>query len=448
MTLSRSHSLNPCVAQMIPRQRLDISWGNVLYGIGQCFVPGNRNAAHARIGSLWSSPTDTVVSLSERTSFDLILETLDLPPGSEILVSALNIRPMFNIMERHGLVAVPIDLDMSTMGPKVDQMERAITKKTKAILCAQLFGSRVPMDDVVQVAKTHQLILFEDCAQAFDGTGYVGHAESDVAMFSFGPIKTCSTIVGGITRFKDETLAAKVTERQAKLPVQNRLAYLGLLIRFAVLITFSTRFLFSMVVWGSQRLGFNDKKLNDTIRVFGGKNQVKQFRHQPSYPVLALLERRLRRFDIHQIAKRREAAKAVIDQLPACTFRPGAKAPLNNYWAFPIKVSDPVGLMKHLRSQGYDSINGYTSFLLLDPPEGFEEFRATEASEVLADVLYLPVHTGLSPAELVRLGETVAEFEVSNHEAGAPARAAAGSFDARASNSHREPHLSVCPGDP
>jgi dTDP-4-amino-4,6-dideoxygalactose transaminase len=401
---------------MISRKRLDIGWSDILFGIGCCFWPGNRDGVQKRIGNFWSSSSDTVVCLAERSGFDLILEALNLPRGSEMLISALNIRSMFDVIERHGLVAVPIDLDMSTLAMNREELERAVNKNTKAILFAQLFGSRQSMDDVVEFACQHDLFMFEDCAQSFAGDGYVGHPESDVAMVSFGPIKTCSTIMGGVLRFKGASLASEVARRQAELPLHSRWNYLMWLIRFAELKTLSSRALFTLVMWIADRLAVQDKKLNDAIRVFGGQDEVKQFRQQPSYPMLALLERRLKRFDTSSIARLNAVAATVIERLPPWLRRPGENAPVHNHWIFPVEVPEPVALMKHLRTLGFDSINGYSSFIIPDPPEGFEEFRAVEARNMMDNVLYLPVQTGLSKKELIQLAEAVSDFEDSRRE--------------------------------
>ncbi|HCK72012.1 MAG TPA: aminotransferase DegT, partial [Planctomycetaceae bacterium] len=49
--------------------------------------------------------------LSVRTGFDLLFQALNLPAGSEVLVSALTIDGMLRVIEEHDLVAVPVDLD-------------------------------------------------------------------------------------------------------------------------------------------------------------------------------------------------------------------------------------------------------------------------------------------------------------------------------------------------
>ena len=72
--------------------------------------------------------------------------------------------------------------------------------------------------------------------------------------------------------------------------------------------------------------------------------------------------------------------------------------------------------MARLRTLGFDSIDGYSSFMIPSPPPGFEAFRAEDARRTMENVLYLPVHTGLSKRELIRLAEAVTAFENSRRE--------------------------------
>ena len=97
-----------------------------------------------------------------RSGFDLYLSALALPRGSEVLVSAVNIRDMVEILEHHGLVAVPVDLELATLAPQAGAWEQAITPHTRAILVAHLFGSRVPMRPVLDLAARHRLLMIED----------------------------------------------------------------------------------------------------------------------------------------------------------------------------------------------------------------------------------------------------------------------------------------------
>jgi dTDP-4-amino-4,6-dideoxygalactose transaminase len=101
---------------------------------------------------------------------------------------------MVAVIEHHGLVAVPIDLDPASCAVNLDALVAAITPRTRAVVVAHLFGSRMRMDAVVELAQRHSLFLLEDCAQAFAADAYRGHAGSDVTLFSFGTIKTATAI--------------------------------------------------------------------------------------------------------------------------------------------------------------------------------------------------------------------------------------------------------------
>lgn len=399
---------------MIPRKRLDIEWSDLAHGIARCFLPGDREKAEQRVEEFWSSSSDTAVCLSVRTGFDLLFESLALPPGSEILISALNIRSMFDVIQRHQLVAIPIDLDMATMEMKRGELERAVNEKTRAILTAQLFGSRRPIDDVVRFGRQHDLLVIEDCAQAFCGDGYLGHPDADVVMVSFGPIKTCSTIMGGVIRFADPVLCERVKELHRQLPVYSRWQLLLWLIKFGMLKVGSNRTIYGWLLELAERQGWA-AEINRSVRIFGGDDEFIQCRRQPPYPLLALLESRLRRFDRRRIEQRVRAAQIVIDRMPFVR-RPAESVDFHTHWIFPVEVCNPIGLMHYLRERGFDSIDGYASFIVPDPPAAYPEFTATEARRTMSQVLYLPVHLGLSEAELIRLATAVTEYELAERE--------------------------------
>ena len=62
------------------------------------------------------------------TGFDLLLQTLRLPAGSEVLCSAITIPDMIHVLRHHNLVPVPVDVDFETLAVDGDALERAVTK--------------------------------------------------------------------------------------------------------------------------------------------------------------------------------------------------------------------------------------------------------------------------------------------------------------------------------
>jgi dTDP-4-amino-4,6-dideoxygalactose transaminase len=105
----------------------------------------------------------------------------------------------------------------------------------------------------------------------------------------------------------------------------------------------------------------------------------------------------------------------VIQRMPFIR-RPGEAIAYHTHWIFPIEATSPVKLMEHLRGLGFDSINGYSSFIIPDPPPQHPGFEARDAREMMERVLYLPVHNGLSDQELDRLADAVTEFELAERE--------------------------------
>ena len=94
----------------------------------------------------------------------MLLAALELPAGSEVIASAVTIPDMVRIIEQHGLVPVPVDVDAANLELDVEQVERLITPRTRAILVAHLFGSRVEMGPIIELARRHDLLVIEDCA--------------------------------------------------------------------------------------------------------------------------------------------------------------------------------------------------------------------------------------------------------------------------------------------
>ena len=73
-----------------------------------------------KIHQLWAGSEKTWVGLSVRSGFDTLFSAVPFPKGSEILMSGLTIADMPMIVEQHGLIPIPIDLNISTLSPNLD----------------------------------------------------------------------------------------------------------------------------------------------------------------------------------------------------------------------------------------------------------------------------------------------------------------------------------------
>lgn len=388
---------------MYARKRLDIGWLDLVAGILACGTARDRIALAARIESRWSA----LPCLSVRSGFDLYLRAVGLPPGSEVLTSAMTIADMPRILQHHGLVPVPVDLDMNTLAPRPELLARALTPATRAILVAHLFGSRVPLEPIVALAARHRLLLIEDCAQAFTGDDCVGNRGSDVAMFSFGSIKTATALGGALLCVRDPDVMARMKRLQAALPVQKRTALLRRLVKYTILKALSTRAAYASFTRICRGAGLDhDALIHGATRGFAADRLFTEIRRAPAAPLLALLERRLSRYPAARVTRRAAIGESLTRRLPRGVERPGRRAAAHTHWVFPIVGDDPTAMIDALAREGFDATRR-SSLIAVEPPPGREELDPVEVRRALARMVFLPVYPELPAHALARLARVL-----------------------------------------
>jgi len=392
---------------MIPRGAAYVGWSDLFAAAVHCALPGNAKAAQRSVENLWAP--NTIASLSVRSGLDALLHVLAFPRGSEIIVSAITIPHVVDILLEHGLVLVPVDIDLSTLAIDADDVRTAITPRTKAILVAHIFGSRMPLDEVVAVAREHSLYIFEDCAQANDGSAWRGHAGATVSMFSFGSIKRQTALGGGLLRFKDAALAEQVRQQQATYPRQSRSAYLKRVVTMMVLKAVTLRAVFDLFIAFCRARGLDhDRTLGTALRAFSKGDLFARLRQQPSVPLLRMLRRRLSQSAVESVAERVAIVDVVTSEFPELN-RPGADAALHSHWLFPMLTSQPQELMHQLWERGYDATCGASNLVSVKAPPG----RAVpaQAERLMDEVLYLPLYPSSSAEEMREMARAVRELE-------------------------------------
>ena len=111
-----------------------------------------------------------VLSNSGSSAGLLALSALELPRGSEVIIPAVTFPTIFNIILQCGLTPVVIDAKVGTYCLDVKDVEKAITKKTKAVIAVHLLGNVVDMPELIKLAKKKNLIVMEDFCDAFGST--------------------------------------------------------------------------------------------------------------------------------------------------------------------------------------------------------------------------------------------------------------------------------------
>lgn len=151
------------------------------------------------------------------TALHLALAAAGVKAGDEVLVSTLTNMASFFAVLYLGAKPVPVDigLDTLTMDPK--DLERKITKKSRAIMVVHLFGHPTDMDPVNELAKAHKLFVVEDCAEAHGATykGKTVGSIGDAGCFSFFANKIVTTGEGGMVTTDDAQFAEKARSLKA-----------------------------------------------------------------------------------------------------------------------------------------------------------------------------------------------------------------------------------------
>jgi decaprenylphospho-beta-D-ribofuranose 2-oxidase len=401
---------------MYPRKQLDIRWPDLAHAALYCAFPKSIRATEAELEGMFASPFPVLSAFTVRTGFDLCLGALGLPAGSEILMSALTIKEMVNIAKHHGLVPVPLDIASGTLAPEIATIEDAITERTRAIVIAHLFGTRMPMGPVIELAKKHGILVIEDCAQAFSGQDYTGHPETDVAMFSFGSIKTMTSLGGALLRVKDAELLRKMRVIQRMHPAQTRKEFARTLLTHAILKLFTLPLLFGLFYRGCALLGADFEDAIAKVRGLDEEDWLKEIQKQCSFPLLALLAHRLRTFDAAQLNERIRVADEFAKSLPREISYPGNRAAFHSFWVFPILVEARERFMAELHRRGFDGTASGSALSVIDPPAGRENLEPSKTREAYRKLLYLPVYPRVPGRERQRLSKAIAEiFERSPH---------------------------------
>ena len=384
------------------RRRLDIQWSDLAFGLWRSVFPGESR--RSAIERAWAGDAPVLVCLSVRTGFDLCLRALELPRGSEIVMGAVNVPAMFRLVEEHGLVPVPLDIDAGGLRPALADVRQAITPRTRAIVIAHLFGTRADLDDIAALARERDLLLIEDHAQAFSGVPEAAPASADVALWSFGPIKAATALGGAVVTARSRPLIERMRAIESGYPMQPRMRYLLRLLKYALLKAASYRFSFGVLVRVLSWVGVDhDAWLNTRVRNFGDAEFVSALRQRPPWSLVALLDRRLRDFDAAGVARRRQRGLEFERMIQGSACVPGAASAWRGFDLFPVHAADTAWLAAALRRHGFDA-GTRGNLVVLAAENGV---RPTRARQLLEKTVFVPCYAAMPDRELRRLAEVI-----------------------------------------
>jgi len=149
----------------------------------------------------------------------LAIRSLNIGKGDKVIVPTFTFVATANAVKYCGAEPVFVDVDPFTFNISPKEIEKKITKKTKAIIPVHYGGQACDMDEIISLAKKHNLYIIEDCAHALGSkykARYCGNL-GNVGCFSFYPTKVITTGEGGMVT----TNLAKIGEKVKSLRSQG-----------------------------------------------------------------------------------------------------------------------------------------------------------------------------------------------------------------------------------
>jgi dTDP-4-amino-4,6-dideoxygalactose transaminase len=148
-------------------------------------------------------------------ALQLILRAWDIGIGDEVIVPAHTFIATWLSVSNLGAIPKPVDVDLDSFNLDPQQVEKQITKRTKAIIVVHLYGQPANMDQILSIANAYGLRVVEDAAQAhgaFYDQKRVGSL-ANAAAFSFYPGKNLGAMGDGGAICTDDQELFKYVKR-------------------------------------------------------------------------------------------------------------------------------------------------------------------------------------------------------------------------------------------
>jgi perosamine synthetase len=147
-----------------------------------------------------------------------ILRALRIGPGHEVLLQVPTHIVVANAIRYTGAKPVFVDCQLNSYNMDLEQAERRITSKTKALVLQHTFGIPADLDAALALQQRYGVALIEDCVHAL-GARYDGRAVGSfgrAAFFSTEETKTISSTMGGMVVTNEPDLASRIESFQAE----------------------------------------------------------------------------------------------------------------------------------------------------------------------------------------------------------------------------------------
>jgi UDP-2-acetamido-2-deoxy-ribo-hexuluronate aminotransferase len=182
------------------------------------FIGGPQVSAFAQNLSQYLGIKHVIPCANGTDALQIAMMALGLEPGDEVITPSFTYIATTEVIALLKLKPVFVEVDTQTFCIEPEAIRKAITSKTKAIVPVHLYGHSAKMEEIMAIAKEHNLFVIEDNAQAIGGDYYFKNGISkktgtigDIGCTSFFPSKNLGCYGdGGAMCTNDDELAEKL----------------------------------------------------------------------------------------------------------------------------------------------------------------------------------------------------------------------------------------------
>jgi UDP-4-amino-4-deoxy-L-arabinose-oxoglutarate aminotransferase len=172
---------------------------------------GTKCAELERIFAERTGAQYTVAMSSATAGMHLLLQSMGIGPGDEVITPSLTWVSTVNLITLAGATPVFVDVDRDTLMPSAEDIDALCTDQTRLIIPVHYAGATLDLDPLRTVAESRGIALVEDAAHVA-GASYrdIPIGRTGTSIFSFHPIKNMTTGEGGLVCTDDEVLATRI----------------------------------------------------------------------------------------------------------------------------------------------------------------------------------------------------------------------------------------------
>lgn len=356
---------------------------------------------------------------SARLGLAYLLDALGIEKGAEVAVPAFTYHSIPATIAQQDLRPnfIEVGQDTYTIDPML--LEFSITPETRAVIPTHLYGKPCDMDEVLRIAKQHNLLVIEDCAQSVGAehrSAKVGGL-GDAAYYTFGVTKNLTTIVGGMVTTQRDDVAGAIRDRVAQLPPMGSCALLKASAVATCMSIATSRWPFTFGLWPFIRFSgwFDLDPVHDAFlerpRIPRGDPTGRHTRSaHPAQAAVGLVQ--LDRCDGLNEARIEKAMllREKLSHRPEVILPATADHEKHIFVTFTIQTDQRDELASFLRSKGIDTAKGYMD-ACPDLPIFEPHYRSCPiATQIKQTILHLPLYPSLTPKDISHIANTIDQF--------------------------------------